>query len=199
MHADQSVSQREIARATDMNEGFVSRIATRLERENYVIRDERSAIRPRDPELLLDAWRERYDFSRHHLIRGHVAERSGESVLQSVAETLAKEKVEYAATGLAAAWLFTHFAGFQLTTIYLAEDPSDGLMRRLTFREGSRGANVWLVIPRDAGVFQGGVSENGVQCVHPVQAYLDLKAQPERATEAAERLRAERLAWGQHA
>jgi hypothetical protein len=58
---------------------------------------------------------------------------------------------------------------------------------------------VWLVIPKDAGVFQGGVSEGGVQCVHPVQAYLDLKAQPERAAEAAERLRAERLAWGQHA
>ena len=199
IHADQSVSQREVARATNMDEGFVSRIVTRLERESYIIRDERSAIRARDPNLLLDAWRERYDFSRHHVIRGHVAARSGESVLRSVAETLNAHKVAYAATGLAAAWIFTHFADFQLTTIYLAEDPSDGLLRRLTFREEARGANVWLVIPKDAGVFQGGVSEGGVQCVHPVQAYLDLKAQAERAAEAAERLRAERLAWGRHA
>jgi biotin operon repressor len=199
IHADQPVSQRAIARATDMDEGFVSRIVTRLVRENYVVRDERSAVRPWNPGLLLDAWRERYDFSRHHLIRGHVAARSGESLLRSVAETLVNEKVEYAATGLAAAWLFTHFAAFQLTTIYLAEHPSDALLRRLTLREEARGANVWLIIPKDAGVFQGSLSEGGVQCVHPVQTYLDLKAQPERAGEAADRLRAERLAWGRHA
>jgi hypothetical protein len=181
IHAHQPVSQREIARATNMDEGFVSRIVTRLERENYIIRDERSAVRARDPNLLLDAWRERYDFSRHHLIPGHIAARSGESLLRSVTATLSAEKVEYAATGLAAAWLFTHFAAFQLTTIYLAADPSDTLLRRLAFREEVRGANVWLVIPKDAGVFQGGLSEGGAQCVHPVQAYLDLKAQPERA------------------
>jgi len=199
IHADQSVSQREIARATDMDEGFVSRIVARLEREHYIIRDERSAVRARDPNLLLDAWRERYDFPRHHLIRGHVAARSGESLLRSVAEALNTEKIEYAATGLAAAWMFTHFAAFQLTTIYLAADPSDALLRGFAFREEARGANVWLVIPKDAGVFHGGVSEGGVHCVHPVQAYLDLKDQPERAAEAAERLRAERLTWGWHA
>jgi hypothetical protein len=38
-----------------------------------------------------------------------------------------------------------------------------------------------------------------VRCVHPVQAYLDLKAQPERAAEAADRLRTERLTWGRNA
>jgi len=199
IHADEFITQREVARATSMDEGFVSRIVARLERENFIIRSERSAVRPRDPSLLLDAWRERYDFSRHRIVRGHVAARSGETLLQSAAETLNAEKVEYAATGLAAAWTFTHFAGFQLTTIYLTEDPSSALLRRLAFREEPRGANVWLVIPKDAGVFQGGLSEEGVRCVHPVQAYLDLKAQPERAAEAADRLRTERLTWGRNA
>ena len=36
----------------------------------------------------------------------------------------------------------------------------------------------------------------GVQCVSPVQAYLDLRGLPERAEEAAEHLRKERLQWG---
>ena len=34
------------------------------------------------------------------------------------------------------------------------------------------------------------------RCVHAVQAYLDLKEHPERAPEAAERLRAEALHLG---
>jgi hypothetical protein len=49
------------------------------------------------------------------------------------------------------------------------------------------------VIPNDAGVFQGAEAQDGLRCVHPVQAYVDLKAHAERATEAAERRRSERL------
>jgi hypothetical protein len=199
MHPDQFLSQREIARSTSMNEGFVSRIVARLERENYVVRGEQSGVRPRDPGLLLEAWRERYDFSKHHIIRGHVAARSGDALLRSIAEALDEEKAEYAATGLAAAWVFSGFAAFQLTTIYVADDPAAALLHRLAFREEPRGANLWFVVPKDAGVFQGGVVEKGVRCVHPVQAYLDLKSQPERAAEAADRLQAERLTWTRNA
>ncbi len=65
----------------------------------------------------------------------------------------------------------------------------------LGFREDERGANVWLVVPNDAGVFQGASDHDGVRCVHPVQAYLDLKQHPERANEAAEQLRAELIRW----
>jgi hypothetical protein len=32
-------------------------------------------------------------------------------------------------------------------------------------------------------------------CVHPVQAYVDLKSQPERAQEAATELRSRLLRW----
>jgi hypothetical protein len=53
--------------------------------------------------------------------------------------------VEHAATGLAAAWAFTRFAVFRIATLYLADDPSSELIEKLTFREDSRGANLWLV------------------------------------------------------
>jgi hypothetical protein len=36
----------------------------------------------------------------------------------------------------------------------------------------------------------------GVPCVHPVQVYVDLKDQPERASEAAEHLRANPILLG---
>lgn len=57
-------------------------------------------------------------------------------------------------------------------------------------------SNLWWVVPQDAGVFQGAVDVQGVQCAHPVQVWLDLEAHPERANEAAECLRKKILRWG---
>jgi len=73
--------------------------------------------------------------------------------------------------------------------VYLPETPGPRVLERLGFREGERGANLWLVIPKDEGVFQGSCERDEILCVHPLQAYLDLKAHPERAAEAAVRLR----------
>lgn len=190
-----ALTQREIARATDMTDGFVSRIASRLEDESYVVREASGALRVKDPALLLDAWRDEYRFDKHVLLQGHVAARSGDALARFVGDTLAKGSVEHAATGLAAAWQMTHFAAFRIATFFLAESPSKELREKLGFREDARGANLWLVLPNDAGVFHGAETQGGLRCVHPVQAYLDLKAHPERATEAAERLRSELLSW----
>jgi hypothetical protein len=44
-------------------------------------------------------------------------------------------------------------------------------------------------VPNDEGVFDGAKFVDGIRCVHPVQAYLDLKDHPERSTEAAAELR----------
>lgn len=191
-----ALTQREIARATDMTDGFVSRIASRLEDESYVLREASGALRVKDPALLLAAWRDEYRFDKHVLLQGHVAARSGDALARFVGDTLAEDSVEHAATGLAAAWQMTHFAAFRIATFFLAEAPSKELREKLGFREDARGANLWLVLPNDGGVFQGAEARDGLRCVHPVQAYVDLKAHPERAAEAAERLRSELLSWG---
>lgn len=198
MHPGQPIVQRDIAQATDMDEGFTSRIVSRLEEENFVLRGQDGGIRLRDPDLLLDAWRETYDFSMHHIIPGHMATRSGEQTLRLLADGLHGQGVRYAATGLASAWLLTKFSGFRLTTMYVTEHPASEILESLGFREEERGANVWIVVPKDEGAFQGTDQRDGITCVHPVQAYLDLKDQPERAKEAADHLRAELLKWSPH-
>jgi hypothetical protein len=195
IHAHEFITQREISRATGLDEGMVSRLVARLNDEGYLVRDDRGGIRAKDPALLLDAWREAYQFSKHTRLQGYVAARSGDALLRFVADTLSDRKVEHAATGLAAAWVFTHFAAFRIATVYLASDPSLELLNQLGFREDARGANLWLVIPSDEGVFQGAIDNDGIRCVHPAQVYVDLKHHPERAAEAAERLRAELLTW----
>jgi len=198
MHPQRAISQREIARAVKMDEGYTSRIVTRLEKDDLIVRDEQEAIRPRDPDLLLDAWRENYSFSKHKILRGHVPARSGDGLLRQLAEGLREQAGNYAATGLSAAWLLTRFSGFRLVTIYVREDPSPDLLARLHFREEARGANTWLVTPKDEGVFHGVADRDGVDCVHPVQAYLDLEDHPERAREAADHLRTKLLNWNKN-
>jgi hypothetical protein len=189
MHPRQPLSQREIASATKMDEGFTSRIVAKLEKDELIVRDSDGRIRPRDPNLLLDAWAESYSFTKHRILRGHVAARNSEAQLRSMAEVLAKKRQTYAATGLAAAWLLNRFAGFRIVTIYLASPPEVQLLELLGFRETESGANTWLVVPNDEGVFQGASELQGIRCVHCIQAYLDLAGHPERAKEAAEQMR----------
>ena len=111
-------------------------------------------------------------------------------MLTPLSTTLDNDGVVSAATGLAGAWLLTHFASFRLATFYVSHQPSHDVLATLGFREEEKGANTWLVIPNDEGVFAGREEREGVSCTHPVQVYLDLKFHPERSSEAAERLRA---------
>ena len=199
IHAGEALTQRELSRATGVDEGLTSRVVRRLEQEELVVRDDRGRVRVAKADALLDAFREAYDFEKHAILKGHVAARSGEELLRRVTETFAHRDVGYAATGLAAAWLWSPFADFRLVTIFLRAPAAPALLEETGFREETRGANLWLVAPNDDGVFHGSSERNGIECAHPVQVYLDLRAQPERSAEAATQLRGELLRWSTHA
>lgn len=185
----QAFSQRELAERTGLDEGFTSRIVRGMEERQLVRRDRSGAVVLTDPEIMLEAWREAYDFKRHHIRQGHVAARSGMDLLQQAAASLGRHGIRYAATGLAGTWLVNQFASFRLAVVYVDDFPSEGPCTELGFREETRGANLWLVKPNDTGVFDGGTQRDGIGCVHPVQLYVDLKDQPERSREAAEALK----------
>jgi len=196
---DRALNQRELSQAADLDEGYTSRIVRRFEETGLIVRDEKGLLKPKDPEQLLDAWHEAYDFMRHRIMKGHVAARSGEELLHKIAGVLEKRAPAYAATGLGAAWLYSHFANFRLATFYLPHAPGDELFNALDFREDEKGANTWLVVPNDEGVFHGAEAKEGIRCAHAVQVYLDLKDHPERSLESASRLRQEYLKWRQDA
>jgi len=197
-HHDSYWSQRQIAENTSMDEGFTSRIVGRLESSGYIRRNVDGQIRVSNPDLMLDAWAEEYDFFKHQVYRGHMPARSSQELLQTIPTTLTQVGWETAATGLGAAWLLNQFAGFRIVTFYLRR----GEVCRLSnlnehlpgFRNDSPGANLWLVEPNDEGVFQGAQSVGDVPCVHPIQVWLDLKFHPERAPEAASSLR-DQMPW----
>jgi len=194
-HPDRSFSQREISSETGLGEGYVSRIVGHVENLGVVSRSPDGRVRLLDGQLLLDAWKARYDFRKHFVLRGHVASRTPEQLMHQVARTLTAQRSQYALTGLAAAWTYLRFAAFQIVTFYVAESPEPNLLEALGFREEPSGANVWLVVPNDEGVFMGTQQRAKLPCVSPLQVYLDLGGHPERAAEAAEELRRSLLPW----
>jgi hypothetical protein len=191
-------TQAEIVRQTKLDDGYVSKIVRRLEQEHFLDVNDNGAVRPRNPNLLLDAWRSIYDFNHHRVIKGHVAARSGDDLVQRIAAQCSHKKLKYAATGLSAAWLYTSFTAFRIATFYLAAMPPRSLLKDIEFSDEPKGANLWLAIPDDEGVFQGTQQQAGVPCVSAIQTYLDLKDHPERAREAATELRRKLLDWGRH-
>lgn len=188
--------QREIAFYTGLDQGYVSRVVRRM-LDNGLVSRRRDGIYVCDPDLLLDSWFEEYRFNRNDILRGHIPVLSGARLARQVAGVLDDLDIQYAMTGLAAAWLYTRYASFRLLTVYLEKFPSDRLLETIEFRDEARGANTWLVTPNDMGVFDGAEFVDGARCVHPVQAYLDLKGHPERSIEAAEELRGQLLTWGE--
>jgi hypothetical protein len=193
MHPSESFSQHYLAGATGMSKGFVSKIVRRLEELNLVESKGQGALRLRDFNALLEAWAEAYDFSRHRIVRGHVAARTGDAVLRQLASAFEDAHLPYAATGLCAAWQYSAFAGFRLVALYVGQQPDPDVLKNVGFHEETAGENVWIVAPNDEGVFHGAQHQKGIRCVHPVQVYLDLLKHPERSSEAAQRLRDEYL------
>ncbi len=187
--------QHELVEETGLSAGYVSKVVSRL-REDGLVDDDQAdgSLRPLSPELLLDAWAQVYDFRRHDITRYHAVGRTGPAVAEALAERLAEQgELRWAATGLTAAWRMGGFADHRLVTFYVSMPLTD--LDPLGLRPVERGENVWLVVPRDEGVFYKAEDTSGLRCVHPVQVYLDLLGHPERASEAAQNIREHHLPW----
>lgn len=193
LHPGRPFTQTEIAQATGLDPGLLSRVARRLVEDELVERTPDGRLVASRPGTLLDAWAEQYDFARHEVHKGVLAARSGTELSERIADVLLGASVPFAFTGLAAAWQYTHYAAYRLSTVYLPRGVNPALLADLGMHATERGANTWLVAPNDEGVVQGIADVGGLPCVHPVQVWLDLAAHPERASEAAERLRTEVL------
>jgi hypothetical protein len=184
--------QKDLAAATGLDDGNVSRIVRRLDEEFLIERRDRR-LRPRDPDLLLDAWAQDYRFSSHDILPAHLSG-TGVDLARDLADHLEALGIHHAFTGLPAAWVMDQFARFRLTTVYVDGDPREAA-ELLDVRRVTKGANIQLVGPNDAGVFNGEGRYSGLNCVAPVQVYLDLLQLPERAAEAASHLRTQHLLW----
>ena len=196
MYPEFDFSQRELAQRTQVDEGYVSRIVRNLADQGLVAKRGRFVHVP-DPDLLLRTWLDDYDFDKHRRITGHLPARDGDDLVRMLAKALTHQphQPEYAATGLAAAWCMGRYAAFRTASVYVHHEDALDDLRDLSFRPTDRGANVWILVPADPGVFEGVATLDDVHCVAPVQVYLDLHAHPERAPEVALEVQRRHLDW----
>jgi hypothetical protein len=183
------LTQRHLATLSHLGEGYVSRVVRGLESEGLVARRPDGAVKVTDPDLLIDAWHEAYDFSKQRIVRGHLSARSGAVLLKNLSNALHESGLEHAATGLGAAWMYTRFASFRTATLFVKDLAATAALSSIGFAASDEGANVWLVVPNDESAFWETRRLDGIPCAHPLQVFLDLKGHPERAKEAAEEMR----------
>ena len=126
-------AQAALVAASGVDKGRVSRLVRRLEVMGIAERVD-GAIRVKDPNLALEAWRDAYEFDRHDVRRLHVAVRSPEELIQRLVESSRATEISWALTGLAAAWQLTHFAMFRLATIFVRQHPPSDWLGSLDLR-----------------------------------------------------------------
>ena len=183
--------QADIAERTGLGPGYTSKVVRRLEDLDLVDRLADNAVAPASRAALLDAWAGENAY-RHEVVAGHLSGRSGEDRAHRLADVLDQHGVPHAFTGLAAAWAYTHAAGFRSVSCYVSRkhhpDPA-AVASEVGFRTDTEAPNVRLLVPDDDGVFDGARVVDGLRCVAPAQVVVDLAHEPERADEFAEAVR----------
>jgi hypothetical protein len=175
---------------------MVSRVFATLERDAYLEGLPRGPKRARDPEGLLEAWA-KAPASDDPEFRG-ISIEPVPRILERLSEL---PESGYALTGESAATLIAPFTRVPIVDIYVNPGLNDhsALIEKLNIHETSRGANVVLVLPRDAGVFDGAEeisSEYGrVNVVARPQLYVDLRHRGGAADEAAQYLKERGAIW----
>ncbi len=187
--ADRSWTLADMAAATGLTPGFVSRTFKTLARDAYVDRA-RGASRVTDRDALLAAWA--------------AAPAPGDAVLERVATVGGPEAIlrairaldgppRYAITAEAAADRLAPFARFARVELYVTDAAAWDEALELT--PVARGGNVILIRPADDGVLDGSFEHDGLTLASRPQLYVDLVRRGGAAAEAAAFMRERGELW----
>jgi hypothetical protein len=171
-------SASEIRARARVSPGFVSRTLATLERDAYAVRVERG-VRVADASALLIAWAKTPSPPDERLER--VAVDGPGQMIEQVRNT--RKPPAYALTTEAGADLIAPFA--RVTRVEMYVDDATAWDRLLKLEVVPRGGNVILILPDDAGVFDGRQVVSQLQVVSWPQLFVDLYRKGGAARDAA--------------
>ena len=178
--------QSELAEFTGLSQGLLSRLLKQARTEGWVA-GSRGDWSVKDADGFLDAWKEADTWQKRVTVRQYSA---WEGDLKKLAKRVLDRVVgEVAFTQWFAAGLRFPYADVSIVSAYVAETPAAGLADALGAREVSSGGKLWLITPKDTGVFQANRRVEGFPIVCDVQIYLDLLQVGLRGPDQAEALR----------
>jgi len=186
-----SWTQVELATATGVSRPLLSRLLETLAQQGFIRREgsrRGGQWIVTQPDALLDEWARRDVWSRRAVVQQY-------SILVPVLETAAQQLVtafgssRFAFTQWYAAQLRHPYTESPVLSVYVEEPPSAYVLKSLNAREVPSGGRLWLIRPRDGGVFQFTQTVDGLPLVSDAQIYLDLLQVGQRGPDAADALR----------
>lgn len=163
--------------------GHVANIKKLLKDREWII-ESKDGFRVKEPAGLLTEWSENYSFRKNE-VRDFYSMSGIPAVEVGMTDVCTESSFQFALTGLSGAARIQPGMRYQRTMAFVS-DISGDLIKKVGLKEVTSGANVTLLIPYDAGVFNGFRDYDGVPVVSPVQLYLDLKSYKGRGEEAAQ-------------
>ncbi|MCA0329540.1 MAG: hypothetical protein LCI03_06490 [Actinobacteria bacterium] len=189
---------QDLAEAAEVSVGLVHRLFVRLEADGLLQVEgtgPRKTRRVSDPGGLLDVWAAEMRDRDLRTLRAHRLARNPEALAATLSKALTSAGLDHAVTGAAAAARLAPFVtAIPVTEVWVPElSDLAAVADAAGAREVSEGHNVVLRSARDdlALAFRGRVTD--VWLADTFRVYLDLRADPRRGREQADRLRAEVL------
>jgi DNA-binding Lrp family transcriptional regulator len=180
---------RELAQATNLNPGYVSRMAKELESRHYITRVN-SKMKLRDPEGILDDWVRNYNLKKNKFFGYFFMSASSADVLEKLRGLGIPDSIDYALSVQAGANMVAPYAVFKEVHIYVGDPKTLAYFEeKLNLSKVEQGANIVLMLPYyKHSVFYDSRIIQGLRVVSDIQLYLDLHEYPVRGLEQAEHL-----------
>lgn len=185
-HPNRVWKQTELAEATQLSQGLLSRLLNFAKREGW-ISGERGDWRLEAFDALLDAWAQSDRWHKRVQVKQY-------SVLESDLETLARKLISLTEGELAfTQWFAANrrhpYSDTPVISCYHRAWLTDPQLQALRAREVTDGGTLWVLVPNDEGVFQCGQDDEGVPLVSDAQIYIDLLPAGLRGPDQAAALR----------
>lgn len=186
---------KELAETAIVSPSYTSEVLQSLAQSGFVQRSASGSYTLADPASLLDRWvAVSKKMWRKPLVLRVFAE-SADKLIGMLTKAARGLNARYAMTLWSAVNAFS-WSTVTETAAFYADSP-ESLLEAADFEHevAERGENLWLMQPRDEGVYYGSKEIAGVRCVHPVQLYYDLSFAPHRGKALAEKVREELLGF----
>lgn len=159
----------ELAAATGLAQGYVSRLLDTLDREALVERSRRGRVEDADPAGLLQRWAEYYDVLKSNTASLFLAPNGARQTLAQLAQR--SDLPPVAITGSFAAQRLAPVAAPALLLAY--SDDADAVASSLRLLPADEGANIALLRAFDPVAWERSREEQGLRYVAPSQAAVD--------------------------
>ena len=180
----------ELAKESHVSLGQVSNVRNGLLNRNFAV-VQNDGLRVLKPNLIIDAWQTSYQPPAGETLNFYTTLHGSalESRLREVLCCSEKAGNAILASFSAAQWL-APYGRTGVDYFYADKKGLEKLVSALELSPSSKGANILITLPKDAGIFRDTIEPaEGVFSTSAVQTYLDLSTYGERGIEAAEHLR----------